>query len=185
MDDAFAPSSGHSASRIVHYVALKKRYRTFTGDITNAFLHVPEDDECYVDPLREWPPKRSELGLSLKVMWRLLKQLYGRRRAGTSWVDFMAALLLDCKLLRCEVAPQLFMEYHRGIFLEVHMDDLHGTGTERALANLKEELDKVAQFKVCAVHEPGSTYDRLEHSRTMHPVSRRLSATQSICRQCS
>ncbi len=73
MDDAFAPSSGRSTSRIVDYVALKKRYRTFTGDIKNAFLHVPDDEECYLEPPREWLAKRSELGLSLKLMWRLLK----------------------------------------------------------------------------------------------------------------
>ncbi len=58
MDDVLAPSSGYSTSRIVDYIVPKKRYRTFTGDITNAFLHVTEDEECYVDPPREWFAKR-------------------------------------------------------------------------------------------------------------------------------
>ena len=98
MDDVFAPSSGHSTSRIVDYIALKKGYHTLNGDVTNAFLHVPEDEECYVDPPREWLAKRSALGLNLKVTWKLKKQLYGRRRAGTRWVDFFAALLTDCNM---------------------------------------------------------------------------------------
>ncbi len=66
MDDVFAPRSGHSTSRVVGDGALKKRHRTFAVDITNAFLRLPEDEECYVDPPREWLAKRSELGLSLK-----------------------------------------------------------------------------------------------------------------------
>ena len=53
----------------------------------------------------------------------------------------MVALLSECNLVRCEVAPQFFMDYERDIFVEVHMDDLHGTGTERAIAALKKELE--------------------------------------------
>ncbi len=80
----------------------------------------------------------------------------------------MAALLFNCNLLRCETVPQFFMDYDRDIFLEVHMDDLHGAGTEWALASLKEELDKVVQFKVWTVHGPGSTYEHLTCTRTLH-----------------
>ena len=164
MDDVFAPSSGHSTSRTVDYTSLKKRYRTFTGDVTNAFLHVPEDEECYVDPPREWLAKRLAAGLSIEVMWKLLKQLYGRRRAGTRWVDWMAALLIECNLVRCEVAPQFFMDYERDIFIEVHMDDLHGTGTERAIAALKKELEATVQFKILGDSWPGVHLRALEEA---------------------
>ena len=168
MDDVFAPSSGHSTSRIVDFVALKKRQHTFTGDITNAFFHVPEDEECYVDPPREWLARRRRLGLSVKVMWRLLRQLYGRRRAGTRWVDFFAALLCDhCNMCRCEVAPQFFMDYDRDIFIEVHMDDFHGSGSERAIADLKKDLEGTVQFKVWEVHGAGAKYEHLKRLRTL------------------
>jgi hypothetical protein len=59
------------------------------------------------------------------------------------WVDFMEALLLDCNSLRCDVDPQFFVYYARDICLEVHVGDLRGAGTERALASLREELDEV------------------------------------------
>ena len=110
MDDVLALSRGHSTSRIVDYISLKKRYRTFTVDVANAFLHVPVDEERYVDPPREWLAKRLAAGLSINVMWKLLKQLDGRRRAGTRWVDWMAALVIECSLVRCEVTPQFFMD---------------------------------------------------------------------------
>ena len=45
--------------------------------------------------------------------------MYVRRRAGTQWVHFMA---------ECDAAPQFLANYELDVFIEVQMDDLHGTG---------------------------------------------------------
>ena len=47
------------------------------------------------------------------------------------------------------------------------MDDIHATGTEKASASLKVELDKTVQFKVWEVHAPGATYEHLKRIRTL------------------
>ena len=47
MYHVFAPSTG----RVIDNWSLKKSYRTFTADVTNAYFHVDEGEECYVDPL--------------------------------------------------------------------------------------------------------------------------------------
>ena len=38
----FAPSAGHSATRPVGYIALKRWPATCTADVTNSFFHVDE-----------------------------------------------------------------------------------------------------------------------------------------------
>ena len=45
MDYFFAPSAGHSTTRLIHYVALKRSLVTFTEDATNAFFHIDDSEE--------------------------------------------------------------------------------------------------------------------------------------------
>ena len=49
MYDVFAPSTG----RVIDNLSLKKSCHTFTADVTNAYFHVDENEECYVDPPAE------------------------------------------------------------------------------------------------------------------------------------
>ena len=122
MYDAFAPCSAPSTGRIIDYLSLKKSYRTFTADVTNAYFLVDEDEEA------EWLEQQVALGNPTSVLWKLRNQLYGRRRAGTPWVDFMAECHEVQSFDRCEAAPQSFLNYALDVSVEVHMDDLHGTG---------------------------------------------------------
>ena len=46
-----------------------------------------------MDPAAEWLEQQAALRNSTSVLWRLRKQLFVRRRAGTRWVDFMAERL--------------------------------------------------------------------------------------------
>jgi hypothetical protein len=70
--------------------------------------------------------------------------------------------------VRCEVAPEFFIDdYDRDIFVEVHMDYLHGAGAEHAIATLKEKLKTTVQFKVWEARGPGSTYERLKRICTL------------------
>ena len=45
----------------------------------------------------------------------------------------MAECLEEQSFDRCEAAPQFFVNYALDISVEVHMDDLHGTGPKPAL----------------------------------------------------
>ena len=49
-NDVFAPDSTPSTGPIIDYLSLKKSYHTFSADVTNAYFHVDDDEECYVDP---------------------------------------------------------------------------------------------------------------------------------------
>ena len=41
-----------------------KSCHTFTAEVTNAYFHVDEDEECYVDPQAEWLEQQAAFGES-------------------------------------------------------------------------------------------------------------------------
>ena len=106
-----APSSIPSMGRVFDDLSFKKSYRTFTTDVTNPYLHVDEDEK-----------QQALLDNSISVLWRWRKQLYGPRRAGTHWVDFMAEHIDEQRFGRCDAAPQLFANVELVVFIEVHME---------------------------------------------------------------
>ena len=168
MYDAFALSSTPSKGRIIDNLSLKKSHHTFTADVTNAYLLVDEDVECYMDPPSEWLEQQAELENSTSVLWRQRKQLYGRRRAGTRWVDFMAEHLAEQRFDRCEAAPQFFLNYALHVSIGVHMDDLHGTGPKTALDLGRINLSQTILFKVRTVYDIGMRYEHLKRKRVLH-----------------
>ena len=168
MYDAFAPSSTPSTGRIIDYLSLEESYHTFTADVTNAYFHVDEDEECYVDPPAEWLEQQAASENPTSVLWRLRKQLYGRRRAGTRWVDFMAERLEEQSFDRCEAAPQFFVNYALDVSIEVHMDDLHGTGPKQALDVVRTNVSQTIRFKVWTVYEVGLSYEHHKRERVLH-----------------
>ena len=105
MYDVFAPSSTSSTGRVIDYMSFQKSYYTFTPDVTDAYFHVDEDAECHMDPLAERLDQQAALRNSTSVLCRLRKHLYGRRRAGTRWVDFKAERLEEHSFDRCDAAP--------------------------------------------------------------------------------
>ena len=87
--------------------------------------------------------------------WRLRKQLYGQRRAGTRWVDFMTARLEEQSFDRCDAAPQCFANCELDVFIEVRMDDVHGTRLRTALDLVQTNVSQKIRFKIWTVHEVG------------------------------
>ena len=143
MYDVFAPSSTPSAGRVVDHLSFQKSCHTLTTDVINAYFHVDEDEECYVDPSAEWPEQQASLGNWTSVPWRLRRQLCGPRRAGTRWVDFIADI-------------------------EVHMDDLHGTGPRLALDLTQTNFSQKILVKIWTVNEVGMGYKHLKRERVLH-----------------
>ena len=142
--DVFAPSSTRSTGLVVDYLSLKKSYHTFTADVTNAYFHVDED---------EWLEQQAALENPTSVLWRLRKQLYGRRRSGTRWVDFVVERCEEQSFDRCDVAPQILANYEVDVFIEVHINDLHGTGPRPALELVQTNFSQRIRFKIWTVYE--------------------------------
>ena len=63
---------------------------TIEADCTSAFYQVPEEEEFYVTPPKEWLVDRERRGLSTDVVWKLRKPLPARRKAAAFWTDHVA-----------------------------------------------------------------------------------------------
>ena len=98
MYGVFAPSSTPSTGRVIVPESQEV--------VPN--IHSRRDEECYVDPPAEWLEQQAASGNPTSVLWRLRKQLYGRRGAGTHCVDFTAERLEEQSFDRCDAAPQFF-----------------------------------------------------------------------------
>ena len=113
MYDVFAPSSTPSHGT-------RHRLPVPQEVVTNAYFHVDEDEECCDDPPADWLEQQAALGNPTSVLWRLRKQLYGWRLAGTRWVDCMAEHLEEQSFEKCDAAPQYLANYELGVFTEAH-----------------------------------------------------------------
>ena len=125
-DDVYAVSTTSATSRIIDMLGITSGYAYFTADATNAFWQVPIKEEAYMKPPEEWLSRQQERGQPTNVMWKLKKEWYGRRVAGTRWVEFIAEVIIGEGFQRCDVAPWFFYHPGKRISMEVHMDDMYG-----------------------------------------------------------
>ena len=87
----------------------------------------------------------TKLGRDPDIMWRLKKMLPGQRIAGAGWIATARKRLVEHGYECNEALPQFY--YHRELktLLELHMDDIHGTGPvpvlKKVIADLRETFD--------------------------------------------
>eukprot|EP00435_Cladocopium_sp_Y103_P016734 s3384_g4.t1 len=153
-DDVYAVSTTSATGRLIDFVGVRKKYCFFTGDATNAFWQVPIEEECYMYPPDEWLEREAAAGRPTDVLWKLEKEWYGRRVAGTRWVEFAAGIIVKKGCVRSELAPWLFHHPRLDISLELHMDDIYGCGPEKAVKQFLDELHQEIKMK-SEVHLPG------------------------------
>ena len=68
---------------------------------------------------------RAKAGQDVDVVWKLEKQLPGRRAASREWVGYAADHIGDCGLERNEACPQFYRKPMPRLSLELHMDDFY------------------------------------------------------------
>eukprot|EP00971_Amphidinium_carterae_P197342 3917089-Amphidinium_carterae.1 len=163
--DLFAPSSSPSTSRVIDQIALQLRLGRFCLDATNAFNHVPETEDIFVEPAAEWLESEAAAGRRTDVVWKLEKVLYGCRRGVQKWVSWFAELLMSFGFLRCDVAPQFFYDPTNSLYLEVHIDDVHGCGRDADVEVLVELLREYVSLKFSGMVESGKEYCHLKRPR--------------------
>ena len=165
-DDVYAVATTSATSRMIDLVGVKAGYCFFTGDATNAFWQVPIQEECYMLPPKEWLEEEEKAGRPTDVMWRLDKEWYGRRVAGTRWVEWYADQLKEMNCQRNTIAPWFFHHAGYDISLEVHMDDIYGCGPRKKVEKFLKELQKRVVMKA-EIHEKGSEFTHLKRVRKL------------------
>ena len=94
-----SPGASNLGSKIVDFCALKLGVPTFKIDAIDAFWQVPETEEIYSEPPPEYLAMLEAEGKSTDIVWRMLHQLPGKRKAAGGWADFFAGAshyLINC-----------------------------------------------------------------------------------------
>ena len=85
-----------------------------------------------------------------------------------NWVDVMAERLEEQSCDKCDAEPQFFANYELDVFIEVHMDDLHGTGPGPALDLVQANLALKIRFKSWTMNEVGMKYAHFMRERVLY-----------------
>jgi len=113
---------------------------TFIADCISAYYQTPEEEEFYVDPPPEWLAARRVAGLDDTVIWRLKKQLPGRRAGAARWMDHVAHMFSELGLDKNPAVPNFYWKALTRLVVDTHMDDFHGTGKRSEVITFLEEL---------------------------------------------
>eukprot|EP00434_Breviolum_minutum_P036168 symbB.v1.2.032038.t1/scaffold3793.1/size50245/2 len=166
-DDVYAASTTSATARVIDVLGTTSGYAYFTADATNAFWQVPIKEEAYMKPPDEWLSRQEEKGLPTDVMWKLKKEWYGRRVAGTRWVEFIAEIVVGEGFQRCSVAPWFFHHPGKRIAMEIHMDDMYGCGPRGEIEEFLKAVHKKVKMK-SQVHDKDSTWTHLKRKRVLN-----------------
>lgn len=96
--DLFAPSTTASTLKVIDTIAVQRKLDT-SVDMSNAFLYSVESEEVYVDPSQDWKRRQRHP----RMRWRMLKQLYGRRKPPARWADCAGIALVSIGREQCDV----------------------------------------------------------------------------------
>ena len=164
-DDVFAASSTAQTSRMVDFVSIKEDgYGTFVADCVKAYYQADQLEEVCVKPPLEYLRLLEKLGKNSDVKWKLLKMLPGQRIAGAGWIATARKRLEAAGYENCQALPQFFYDRKRKVLLELHMDDIHGTGPVDQLAAAIAELRGVFDLKASDTIRVGR-YSHLKRER--------------------
>jgi hypothetical protein len=120
---------------------------TFVADCISAYYQTPEEEEFYVDPPPEWLAARRVAGLDDSVIWKLKKQLPGRRAGAARWMDHVAHTFSELGLEKNLALPNFYRKEFTRLVVDTHMDDFHGTGRRSEVTPFLEALREKFKLK--------------------------------------
>ncbi len=160
-DDVFAYSSDASLSRVVELHAAKKGYATTVFDVGCAFIHASEEEFVCAKPPDEWVQEDPERRTG--KLWRLRKQLYGRRKAPKAWQQHFTAITAELGFIQHGGQPSIFYRPTDDIVMDVHMDDGHAAGPAECLRRLLKELGERLLLKHVGIIDGSEGADRYSY----------------------
>ncbi len=80
-------------------------------------------------------------------VWRMLKQIYGRRKATRKHADRMTTILVEKRGLE-QCRPALHLSTDVSAEASCHVDDYHACGPLKQLEELRKEISKHVRVKV-------------------------------------
>ena len=165
-EDLFSPGATRSAGRVIDFLALKMGLETFEAHAVDEHYQASAYEEVVVEPALEYLERFAKTGRDTDIVWRLRRQLPGRRAGGQSWVEHLAGILMNKLVLeQGKTAPQFYWSALRLVTLELHVDDIHGTATPSGRKQFIKDLSHEIEFKASDGCELGKPYEHLKRLR--------------------
>ena len=121
---------------------------TYEADAVDAYYQASEHDEVVVEAAPEYLERLAKAGRDTDIVWRLRRQLPGRRAVGQSRVEHVAGIPVSkLGFERCTTAPQFYWSSEKMVALELHMDDIHGAATLSGREKIVKDLALEINFK--------------------------------------
>ena len=139
--DTFAPAGGQSLLRVIPAIAQLRGWGLATLDVKDAYLMCPQRKKVKVTVDRAVAES-----LQIPRDWVLGRVLPGQREGASEWFQHLKGTLVDCGLKQCPEAPTMWGNDDHTIALLIHVDDMVLTGTDAAMNELIEKLEK--KYKV-------------------------------------
>lgn len=111
-------------------------------DVSVAFFHADIDEDIQVTP----PFSASVDGMT----WQLQKAMYGTRRAGQLWQEFLASVFESNGWTRIIVAAGVYYEPRLDITCVIHGDDFLAEGEAETLVVFDAQLQAAMDVKILA-----------------------------------
>ena len=140
-EDLFSPGATQSAGRMIDFVALKMGLETFEADAVDAYYQAPEHEEVVVESAPEYLERLTKAGRDTDIVWRLRRQLPGRRAASQRWVEHVSGILVNnLGFERCTTEPACYWSAARLVALELHKNDISWCSDSEWKANNSSEI---------------------------------------------
>lgn len=150
IDETFAPVAKMVTVRTLLAIATSKQWQVRQLDVNNAFLHGDLEEEVYMDLPLGYKPNIYFTGAG-KPVCRLLKSLYGLKKASTKWFEKLTTALVSMGYIQSHADYSLFTHTNSTSFTAVlvYVDDILVCGNdETIITTLKRFLDKQFSIKV-------------------------------------
>ena len=164
-DGFFTPGSHPTTARLVDVIAVKSMRPTRIADADHAYWQVEEEDEVYCTAPFELKQQRAAAGLSIDIMLRLKKKLYGKRDASMEFNELVAGHILSLGFEQCVDQPAFFVHHEREYVIELHQDDFHECAPEEDLNWFRGEMTSKVELKWSQLLWPGHRYSFLKCER--------------------
>ena len=164
-DDVYTPASEQPTARIIDLIMVKRGWPAVVIDAVCAYFQAEEDENVFTEPPREWLQKMKAEGDHTDYVWKLVRQLYGRRGASSAFQQLVEKILVkDLGFSQCPVVPCIYVGKSEEV-VEVHQDDFYATGERTVLRTFTSCL-KVALSVKCSVDlVSGCSWEHLKRTR--------------------
>jgi len=131
-DEYFAQAIAMRTNQLIDLLATRRGHARVVMDAARAVLHIPKDEEVYVEPPELWKDREARAGRDPTCLWQLKKVLFGRRKVPKCGLKHIGDLLVEAGLMQSRSAPHVFKSRNGQLVLEVHMEDCTAAGRTRS-----------------------------------------------------